>query len=110
MSRSKRFEARVNIERAVLEIVNTSAFSEGTALAGLTSAAIDSWSKRLSLHCDYKAISVVQELLFSIARETGLLADNSRAVFSSTSEHNDQTVAFLVAKLKGQLQGRSHPI
>ncbi|PDT46005.1 hypothetical protein CO661_20350 [Sinorhizobium fredii] len=100
MSRSRRFEQRVNIERAALQIVNTSELSKETPLVGLTAAAIDSWTGRIAGRCDLRSLAHLRELLISIATETGLLSDNSRAVFSSDAAYHNRTVKALMTELK----------
>jgi hypothetical protein len=99
MSRSRRFEQRINIERNALEIVNTSVFAKEAPLVGLTAAAINSWIKRIAGCCDERTRARLQETLTSIATETGLLSDNSRAVFSSSAAHDNQTIKSLLNEL-----------
>ncbi len=101
MSRSRRFEQRINIERLALEIVNTSEMAREEQLAGLTAAAIDSWSSRNN-NRDNDQVARLRETLVAIASETGILADNSRAVFSSSAEHDDRTVESLLGALSTQ--------
>jgi hypothetical protein len=101
MSRSRRFEQRVNIERVALEIINTSEIGREEQLAGLTAAAIESWSSRADHHNE-RQVASLRETLVAIATETGLLSDNSRAVFSSSAEHNDRTIDSLLSALATQ--------
>ncbi len=110
MSRSRRFEERVKIERTALEIVNTSFLSQGAPLAGLTAAAIDSWIKRVSGQCDEVTLNGLHEILVSIASETGASADNSRAVFASTTELHKRAVRSLLTELKARCRPLRHPI
>ncbi|MGO7793024.1 hypothetical protein ACC703_37175 [Rhizobium ruizarguesonis] len=102
MSRSRRFEQRINIERAALEIINTSEIASEEQLAGLTAAAIESWTNRIKERHDEGRVVRLRETLFSIATETGLLSDNSRAVFSSSAAHNNQTIDSLLGALTAQ--------
>lgn len=102
MSRSRRFEQRINIERVALEVINTSEVGREEQLAGLTAAAIASWSSRVSRHYDERQVASLRETLVAIAAETGLLSDNSRAVFSSSAEHNDRTINSLMSALATQ--------
>jgi hypothetical protein len=102
MSRSQRFEQRINIERVALEIINTSEIASEEQLAGLTAAAIESWSRRVSNRHDQRKVAHLRETLVAIASETGLLSDNSRAVFSSGAEHDNRTVDSLLNALSTQ--------
>lgn len=102
MSRSRRFEQRINIERSALAIVNTSEIAREVQLAGLTAAAIESWSKRIRVLHDESRVLSLCETLVAIASETGLLADNSRAVFSSSAQHSHRTIDFLLDALSKQ--------
>lgn len=101
MSRSRRFEQRIKIERAALEITNTSGLALEEKLAGLTAAAIESWTSRIKGRADKTQLDSVHETLTSIATVTGLLSDNSRAVFSG-SEHGNQNVDSLLHVLRTQ--------
>ena len=102
MSRSRRFEQRINIERAALEIVNTSQIAYREQLAGLTAAAIESWAHRVKDWHEGEQVTRLRQTLTALATETGLLSDNSRAVFSSGTQHDSQTVVSLLASLKSQ--------
>jgi hypothetical protein len=102
MSRSRRFEQRISIERAALQIVNSSDLASETPLAGLTAAAIENWARRIKDRCDPRTRARLQDTLVSIATETGLLSDNSRAVFSSSGIHNDQAIDSLLRALATQ--------
>ncbi|MGO4112379.1 hypothetical protein ACCS37_37270 [Rhizobium ruizarguesonis] len=102
MSRSRRFEQRINIERAALEIINTSELASEEQLAGLTAAAIESWTNRIKDRHDEGQVARLRETLISIATETGLLSDNSRAVFSSSAAHDNQTIDSLLGALTTQ--------
>ena len=102
MSRSRRFEQRINLERAALAIVNTSEIGREEQLAGLTAAAIESWSSRIKDRFDDRLVARLRETLETIAAEAGLLSDNSRAVFSSSAEHNNQTIDSLLDALSAQ--------
>ncbi|WP_152601188.1 hypothetical protein [Rhizobium sp. YS-1r] len=102
MTRSRRFEQRINIERLALEIINTSEIGREEQLAGLTAAAIQSWSSRLNEHYNERQVASLREILVAIATETGLLSDNSRAVFSSSAAHNDRTIDSLLSALAAQ--------
>ena len=102
MSRSRRFEQRINIERVALEIINTSEIAREEQLAGLTAAAIESWASRVNDRHDERKVARLRETLVAIATETGLLSDNSRAVFSSSDEHNDRTIDSLLSALSMQ--------
>lgn len=101
MSRSRRFEQRIKIERAALEIANTSGIALDEKLAGLTAAAIESWTSRVGGRVDKLQIERVRETLTSIATVTGLLSDNSRAVFSG-SEYDNHNVDSLLHVLRVQ--------
>lgn len=102
MSRSQRFEQRINIERTALAIVNTSEIGREEQLAGLTAAAIESWSSRTKDRYDQRQVARLREILVTLATETGLLSDNSRAVFSSSAEHNNRTIDSLLRALSTQ--------
>ncbi|WP_433760923.1 hypothetical protein [Brucella anthropi] len=102
MSRTRRFEQRINIERAALEIVNTSKIAHQERLAGLTAAAIQSWSNRVKDGKNERQVAQLGETLVAIATETGLLSDNSRAVFSSGAAHNNETIEALLTALTAQ--------
>lgn len=100
MSRSRRFETRIEIERVVLDVVNKSSLSERSSLVGLTAAAIESWKTRVSSGQDGVQVRQAEAILLSIARETGLLADNSRAVFDVGASQDDASLEQLLAKLR----------
>lgn len=107
MSRSRRFEKRINIERVALEIINTSEIAREERLAGLTAAAIESWARRVDDRHHEKQVARLRETLIAIATETGLLSDNSRAVFSTGSEHDNRTIDSLLSALSTQC-GNQH--
>lgn len=100
MSRSRRFEQRVDIERSALQIVNTSEIALEERLAGLTAAAITSWSGRIKNSQNESQVARIHEILVAIATETGLLSDNSRAVFSTNAGHDNKNVEELIVTLK----------
>ncbi|WP_434729885.1 hypothetical protein [Rhizobium binae] len=102
MSRSRRFEQRINIERSALEIINTSEVACEEKLAGLTAAAIESWTSRVKEGHGEGRIMRLYETLISIATEAGLLSDNSRAVFSASAAHDNQTIDSLLGALAAQ--------
>ncbi len=102
MSRSRRFEQRINIERAVLAIVNMSEIAREEQLAGLTAATIESWSARIKARYDERQVGRLRETLLALATEAGLLSDNSRAVFSSSAEHDNRTIDSLLDALSMQ--------
>lgn len=99
MSRSRRFEQRILIERAALQIVNSSYLAKHERLAGLTAAAIESWLIRIKYKINETQRVQLNEILVAIATETGLLSDNSRAVFSSSAAYNNETIDGLLVKL-----------
>lgn len=107
MSRSRRFEQRITIERAALEIVNTSSIAGAEQLAGLTAAAIENWSARVKDRCGEKRTARVSETLVALATETGLLADNSRAVFSPSGPHENRNVRALLDTLTIQCDAQA---
>lgn len=104
MSRSKRFEVRVNLERSALEIVNQSFVSQNTTLAGISLAAISNWRSRLPKSNDNEVIEQIQQVLTDISTEAGLLADNSRAVFAPGG-HLDVSIQAQLSNLRRLCNG-----
>lgn len=99
IGRTKRFRARLAVERSILDIVNSSDVCQATPLAGLTLAAIGDWKFRAGLLLPPRLVSELEGLLISISRESGLLADNSRAVFDPGNEAAVAHIHSLKAKL-----------
>ncbi|RWN11441.1 MAG: hypothetical protein EOR94_27465 [Mesorhizobium sp.] len=99
IGRSKRFKARLAVERSILDIVNSSDLSQAVPLAGLTIAAIGDWRFRAGRNLPDRLVSDIEALLISISRESGLLADNSRAVFDPENEAAAAAIGALKAKL-----------
>lgn len=97
--RSRRFRARIAVERRVLDIVNSSRECQAAPLAGLTLAAIRDWKLRISGSVPTVFSADVEFLLTKIARASGLLADNSKAVFNPDGEFGDAEVRALEAEL-----------
>src|SRR3546814_2057601 len=80
--RRSRFQARIQSEREILTIVNSSPACRGIPLAGMTSEAIATWeAKARRCLVDGVAAKAVNTLL-EIGRRTDLLADNSKDVFT----------------------------
>ncbi len=79
--RRTRFEERVRLERDFLVPVNRR-FGADAPLAGMTSAAIDSWERRASSLNEGHAARIAA-LLREAAARAELLADNSREVFEA---------------------------
>jgi hypothetical protein len=83
--RSKRFHRRINIERSLLSIVNSSKRCRELPLAGLSEGAIREWSHRARLSLPSAFVRQGVDVLMESAAQTGLLADNSRGVFEAIS-------------------------
>jgi len=79
-TRRTRFEARVSIERDFLTRVNA-AFGDSKPLAGMTSAAIESWRQRSKGEFPAADIDRIAHLLLEASARAELLADNSKEVF-----------------------------
>ena len=80
--RRSRFEERVRVEREFLLLVNRR-FGASAPLAGMTSAAIESWRRRASNSSFGVDVERVTALLLEAAARAELLADNSRDVFEA---------------------------
>lgn len=97
--RSQRFHARINVERVTLDIVNSSDLCRGVPLAGLSLGAIRDWSQRATGAFPDALVVEVNRILTEVARRTGLLADNSRAIFDTSFELDQADLHGLHASL-----------
>jgi hypothetical protein len=79
--------------------VNSSDLCQALPLAGLTLAAIGDWKFRGGKSLSTPLLNDLEGLLISISRKSGLLADNSRAVFNPESEAAIAEIGVLKAKL-----------
>lgn len=97
--RSERFNARINIERSILSTVNASRLCRQLPLAGLSAGAIKEWRQRASLSLPTSVVDEAMTALTEVARRTGLLADNSRGVFETGTETDDDGLTELKNKI-----------
>lgn len=77
-SRSERFLARVDFERAVLGVVNASTACRDVPLAGLSTGAISNWRNRALAVLPKNLAYEISNVLEDASRKAGLMADNSR--------------------------------
>jgi hypothetical protein len=81
MKRGERFLARIDIERSIIGIVNSSEVGGNFPLAGLSEGAIREWRRRVAVALPRNVVNAVGVILEDASRRTGLMADNSRIVF-----------------------------
>lgn len=82
-NRTKNFKNRLQIEREVLTIVNTS--NKFTHLTGLTQISISKWADKQFKLYNVELIKKIVANLLIISRSAGMIADNSRAIVSENS-------------------------
>lgn len=99
-SRSERFHDRVDVERNLLDIVNSSPLGEILPLNSLTDIAITDWTSRLSESLVGHNTAHVVTLLRQISIETGLKIENSRSVFEPNIAKIDVRTKILMDKLR----------
>lgn len=81
-TRRTRFEYRIEIERKFLTPINEK-FGAMSALAGMTSGAIDTWRTNAEKHWPKAAVASVANVLLQASARAELLADNSKEVFEA---------------------------
>lgn len=79
--RGKRFLARIDTERSIIGVVNSSIVGKGFPLAGLSAGAITDWRRRVTTVLPRSVVHSVGELLEDASKHAGLMSDNSRIVF-----------------------------
>ncbi len=104
MNRSERFCQRVEIERRVLGALNKSRYGSQMPMVGLTALGIENWITRAKPFFPEKKLESIGDILRSIAIKTGLIADNSRAVFDPGVLTSNPNVNTLLKKLESQLE------
>lgn len=98
-ARTRNFRKRLEIEREVLRSVN--AVTIGAQLSGLTKGAIELWSNSISDTSYPFDRAEIVSLLMTIARVTGTISDNSRAIVSDDEVPASREI--LIEELKRKL-------
>jgi len=98
LKRSERFQARIALERSILDVVNSG--ERFQPLAGLTLAAIEDWKRRAPHGGRTPSVDRIVDVLTAIARASGLAMDQSRAVF----DPGNSLINARVGELKQELR------
>lgn len=106
LKRSERFHVRIALERSILDIVNGSRLGLALPLTGLTSAAINEWLRRSTGHEDAAHVKHVVPLVQEIARASGLIVDQSRAIMEPDDEETSSEIERLKTRLTSVVRAR----
>ena len=91
--RGERFLARINFERSIIGIVNSSPACGDSPLAGLSAGAIADWRRRAAAMIPRTLVHELADILEDASRRSGLLADNSRIAIDPSCVDNPSGLA-----------------
>lgn len=103
----KIFRQRINIERKVLQAVN-STLTACKPLAGLTDPSINSWIIDLKKYYNFPQVKQIVEVLIEISKRSMLNTDCSRDVFSNDELKKIASLKSLFKQLEKTLAQVNH--